>query len=101
MEPIKVKVSFYGWQTEIFGSGKGPVIVEELLAKKASVEILLNQLIDRYPSINGTIVDPKSGRLHDHVVIIVNGIVLDLVGGLQTSLNDGDMIYILPFITGG
>ncbi len=101
MEPIAIKVSFHAWQAEIFGREEGPVIVEESVAKEATVTVLLDQLVDRYPAIKGIIVDPESGRLHDHVMIIVNHRVLDLVGGLQTPLKKGDRIHVLPYITGG
>ena len=101
MALITVEVTFHAWQAEIFGSKESPIILEESISKGMTFEYLLNRLIDRYPAIKGIIVDPSSGRVHEHVMIIVNDRILDLVGGLQARLKDGDKIHILPYLTGG
>jgi len=41
------------------------------------------------------------GGLHPHGVVILNGRGVGVLEGLDTTLNDGDRVAILPSIGGG
>ncbi len=101
MSGITVEVSFHAWQTRVFGKEESPVILEEVINKGTTFEGLLNQLIDKYPALEGTVVDPESGRVYDHAMVVLNGRVIDLVGGPRVVLSEGDKIQFLPMVAGG
>ncbi len=46
-------------------------------------------------------IDPHSGSVHPHVRIMVNGQTIQFLKGMQTMLNDGDEVVILPLVSGG
>jgi hypothetical protein len=47
------------------------------------------------------IYDPSSRRVAEHVELVVNGRIYELVGGLTYKLNEGDTITLFPGYAGG
>jgi molybdopterin converting factor small subunit len=45
--------------------------------------------------------DPSSRRLAEHVELVVNGRIYELVGGLTYLLRDGDTLTLFPGYAGG
>jgi MoaD family protein len=45
--------------------------------------------------------DATTGEILSHLRIMVNGREIHFLQGMQTCLNDGDEILILPMISGG
>lgn len=43
----------------------------------------------------------REGRISNHVIILVNGVDANLLGGLSTQLKDGDEITVIPVVHGG
>ena len=101
MNGIAVEVSFHAWQSEVFGKEESPVILEEVINKGMTFEGLLNQLIGKYPALEGTVVEPESRRVYDHAMVILNDRVIDLAGGPQVVLSQGDKIQFIPMVAGG
>jgi molybdopterin synthase sulfur carrier subunit len=46
-------------------------------------------------------IDPQNGSVHPHVRIMVNGQTIQFLKGMQTLLNEGDEVVILPLVSGG
>ena len=61
---------------------------------------LLNGLEARYPGFTSTIVT-ESGGLHRFVNLYVNDEDVRYLGSLETKLEDGDTVAILPAVAGG
>lgn len=98
----KVQVEIIPWLTRAFGAEKGGhLLLEEHLEDGAKFKDLLSQLIARYPSFGEIVLDPTSQRLQEHVTVIVNDRFLQLVGGLEAKLGEGDEVVFLPAFAGG
>ena len=60
----------------------------------------LDELERTYAGLKG-LVRNDEGELHRHVNIYVNGNAIDDLGGLATTLQDGDEVSIIPALAGG
>lgn len=98
---VKVEISLGAWQDKITRSEEGPAALRESLNDNTTFEGLLSLLASKYPGLVGTVIDPTGKKVYEYVVVIVNGRFLDLVGGNELCLKDGDKITLLPFLAGG
>jgi len=68
--------------------------------KCSTVKELIYQLDNRLPEPESTVMkqleDPRSTTL-----ILVNGKEIGLLNGLETKLEDGDEVVLIPFVHGG
>jgi MoaD family protein len=60
----------------------------------------LDELERTYTGLKG-LVRNDEGELHRHVNVYVNGNAIDDLGGLATTLQDGDEVSIIPALAGG
>ena len=66
----------------------------------ATLQSLLDDLESRYPGLRGALVDSE-GRLHRFINVYANDEDVRFLGGLETPLEDGDTVSILPAVAGG
>ena len=66
----------------------------------ASVGAALEELERRHPKIHRSICD-ETGRLRRHINLFVNSSHMRELQGLETMLESGDVITILPAVSGG
>jgi len=74
-------------------------------ARSATVEAIdiagaLAALVDRYPSLGERLRD-EHGRLRSHVHIYANEEEMRHLDGERTALRAGDIVHIVPAISGG
>lgn len=72
----------------------------ELNVDAFDVASLLLELESRYPAIRGRLRD-ESGALRRFVNLYVNGEDVRFKQGLETSLQSGDELSIIPAVAGG
>jgi molybdopterin synthase sulfur carrier subunit len=72
----------------------------ELQLDAADVQGVIAELETRYPAIRGRLRD-ESGALRRFVNLYVNGEDVRFKKGLDTSLNAGDELSIIPAVAGG
>ncbi|TAL23355.1 MAG: MoaD/ThiS family protein [Frankiales bacterium] len=61
---------------------------------------LLDDLDSRHSGIRGRLVT-EDGSLHRFVNVYVNDEDVRFLGGLETTLSDGDSVTVLPAVAGG
>jgi molybdopterin converting factor small subunit len=72
----------------------------EFFVPAATVNELVNQVIEQYPSIQFHLVDSK-GNLRKHFNVFVNGIHIRDLNGMHTALNEEDKIVLMASAAGG
>jgi sulfur-carrier protein len=72
----------------------------ELASGGDTVAELLEALAGTYPGVHHRVVD-EVGSLRPHVNVFVNGENIRYLGGLATSLREGDEVWLLPAVSGG
>ncbi|KUO42779.1 MAG: hypothetical protein APU95_06270 [Hadesarchaea archaeon YNP_N21] len=91
-----VTVKFFANFREIVGKDQ----IE--ISGVGTVMSLLNELTKKYgPRLGDQLFDPKTRKLRGYVNILVNGRGVNLLSGLDTKLNDGDVVAIFPPVSGG
>lgn len=75
--------------------GQSSIVVES-----GNVSDILAQLEQKYPGIRERLRDPE-GQLRRFVNLYVNGEDVRFLQGLDTSLNAGDEVSIIPAVAGG
>jgi len=92
---MKVKVRFFAPFRELFGVNEGEIElsgahdVRELLDLLCNSDKRREQIFDQF------------GELRSHVMIFKNGQPIQMSGGIQTELKEGDEIAIFPPVSGG
>jgi molybdopterin synthase sulfur carrier subunit len=66
----------------------------------ASLKECLTNLDQRYPGIRGRLVD-EGGDLKQYIIIYVNGEDVRFLQGVNTPVNNGDELSIVPAVAGG
>jgi sulfur-carrier protein len=69
-------------------------------ADGSTLRELLKDLESRYPGITKNVVTDDGG-LHRFVNVYVNDEDVRYLGSLETEVNDGDIVSILPAVAGG
>jgi molybdopterin converting factor small subunit len=99
---LTVKLEVMSWLTPIFETNQRSRLQwEQEIETGATVRDLFKQLTDRYPKLKGMIYDPGDGALTGLVSVIFNNRVLELAGGLDAEIQDGDSVVLLPAYAGG
>ncbi len=69
-------------------------------AEGGTVRELIDDLDRRHPGIGGQLLT-EDGSLHRFVNVYVNDEDVRFTGGLDTSVDDGDQVVVLPAVAGG
>ena len=90
--PVRVKVP-----TILRRHTNGQAVLE---AEGSTVGEVLGDLEQRHPGITASLLD-QHGGLHRHVNVYVNDEDVRYLQALQTEVDDGDVLSILPAVAGG
>ena len=66
-----------------------------------TVGALFARLAATHDPFRRLVFDPETQQLGPQVVVVLNDRLLDLAGGLQARLADGDQLAIVPALVGG
>ncbi|MDH5419390.1 MAG: MoaD/ThiS family protein [Candidatus Bathyarchaeota archaeon] len=95
---INVEVKFLGIFRQF--SGRNRVLVK--LEKPATVRKTIEKLIEAFSSeFKLTLVDPELEDARPNALILVNGKEISVLQGLETEVEDGDEIVLVPVSHGG
>jgi sulfur-carrier protein len=73
---------------------------ERVSMEAADIKGLLDELEASFDAFKG-LVRNEQGEVHDHVNIYVNSEGIESLQGLETALQDGDEVSIIPALAGG
>jgi sulfur-carrier protein len=93
-EPAAVKVQVPGMLRGYCGGAR------ELPVSGASVRAVLEEIERRHPSLYGCICD-ETGAVRRHVNVFINTANIRDEQGLDSALANGDVVTILPAVSGG
>ncbi len=74
--------------------------IADLRLSAQTVHAALDQLERSYPAIYRSVCD-ETGAVRRHVNLFVNNSFVDKRGGLDTTLMPGDVLTIMPAVSGG
>ena len=89
-----VTVLLHGAYRE-FAGGRGKATVEA-----ESVGEALERLVEQLPSLRERVRD-EHGRLREHLTVFANDEEIRRLDGERTSLREGDVVHLIPAISGG
>ena len=73
-----------------------------LAGKKClSVREMMIEISGELPELKQSIVEPQLETLQTNALILVNGIEISVLNGLETKVKDGDEIVLVPVVHGG
>jgi len=98
----QIRIEIIPWLTELAGESRSRrLIVQEELGGEGTVREVLMRLGQRYPTLGRLLLDPETGEVGGQVNVVVNDKLLDLAGGLEAKLKEGDTLVLLPAFQGG
>jgi molybdopterin converting factor small subunit len=97
-----IRLEYYSWLAkELIGASESGATVELPLPTEGTVRGLLARLARESPKFAELVYDLQDERLREYATLIVNGRVVELVGGLDSPLHPGDHLLLLPGFSGG
>jgi molybdopterin synthase sulfur carrier subunit len=97
---LQVSVRFFTSLREIVGKREETLTFSE--GEKVTMDRVLKMLVQRYGKrFVEYIYDAKTGEVKGFLQFLVNGKSAATLNGLQTELEDGDVLAILPPVGGG
>jgi len=96
---VKVTVEYLGYIKQTLGITQ-PESIE--LRPDSLTQDLLTKLAEKHgDSFKKAVYDPTDTSLKPFHIVAVNGLMVNLLNGLETKLNEGDRVAIMPVVTGG
>jgi len=89
---LRVKTKALGWLRQE-GANQEVVELDDRATLIKALRILFKQ------SVLERIV--RNGRISNQVIVLVNGVDANLIGGLEAELKDGDELTFIPVVHGG
>ena len=72
------------------------------LKEAAPLSELLGNVAEKYGKVfSQEVYDPERKEIKSTFVVLVNGVLIDQLQGINTQLKDGDNIIIMSLVTGG
>jgi sulfur-carrier protein len=96
-ELVPLKVKFVGAMRHL--SGKTQFVANYPIG--FSVKQLILSLSQEFPALKNTFCDGELNDSRSNSLILVNGLEISILNGLETILCDGDEIVFVPVVHGG
>ncbi len=96
---LKVTVDYLGSIKQTIGLKQAEQVH---LEDNASLVDLLSMLAEKHGEpFRKSVYEPKDSDLQPYYILSINGVLLNQLSGLKTSLKDGDHLIFMPVVTGG
>ena len=98
----RVRLEVLPWLSRYFGAeSTARAILERDVATGVTVGGFLEDMTLQSQELKEVLFDDRTGRLVSHIIVIKNGRLLELSGGLEAELEDGDTLRLMASIAGG
>lgn len=95
---MRIKVQFSGPVRVMLKRKEEEVVIPS----RATLSELLNKLISAHgPVFEGQVFERFSRKVRDGYIVMVNGISIRQLQGLETELRDEDTVTLIPFLAAG
>ena len=97
-----VKVQFLPYFASLLGQDMEKLTILRETKEGLTIRELLEELSAEYESsFNEVIYNPVLHELNEMTMVLVNGLIMHALNGLETVVREGDVIVLSPLITGG
>jgi molybdopterin converting factor small subunit len=97
-----ISLEYYSWiGTQLKGAEERGTTDHLPIEDGTTVRDLLARLSDASPKFAELVYDRADDRLKEYAALILNGQTIELVGGLDRTLEPGDQLLLLPGFAGG
>lgn len=94
---MTVNVKFVGSFRGV--SGKNEIAFR--FRRPVSLKVLVAKVVERLPKLKSALVNPESGEPRSNMLVLVNGQEIGVLNGVETKVNDGDEVVLVPVVHGG
>lgn len=95
---MKVKINYLG----LVKTYTNRLVDEKDLPEGATLSELLDNLASNFGKpFNPEIYDPNTKEVKPMFVVMVNGVLMGQLSGVDTKLKNGDVLILMPLMTGG
>jgi molybdopterin synthase sulfur carrier subunit len=94
---MAVNVNFIGAFRTISGRNKIAIKIKGT----TSLREVIKKTVEKVPVLKRALIDPELEDPRPHALILVNGKEISVLNGLETLVEDGDEIVLVPVIHGG
>jgi molybdopterin synthase sulfur carrier subunit len=95
---MKVKVQYLGNVKTYTNEGQEDVELE----KASTLADLLGKVAQNFGKPFSTdVYEPSKREVKSMFVIMINGVIIGQLDGVETKLKDGDIVIVMPLMTGG
>jgi molybdopterin synthase sulfur carrier subunit len=94
---MAITVRFIGSLRDSTGKNKLSLQFDE----NASPRQVITKIVDDQPDLKRALIDPELNDPRMNLLILVNGKEIGVLEGLDTKLEDGDELTLIPVVHGG
>jgi len=94
---MAITVKFVGALRHFSGMNKLALNCEVCL----SIKELVNKVTEELPQLKRSLIDQQFDDPRPNALMLVNGREISVLNGLETQLQDGDEVVLVPFVHGG
>jgi len=94
---MTIIVKFIGSLRNFFGESNAIFNCEN----EISIKELINRIINKKPNIKEILISSRNDEFQLNSLVLVNGVEISVLRGLETKLSNGDKITLIPVIHGG
>jgi molybdopterin synthase sulfur carrier subunit len=97
MRVMAVIVKFIGALRHVSGAGELALNCKD----NVSIRELMPEITEEVPALTRSLIDQQLEEPTPNVLILVNGREISVLNGLETNLQDGDEVVLVPVVHGG
>jgi molybdopterin synthase sulfur carrier subunit len=71
------------------------------LSRSVSLRFLFKTIVEQLPRLESSLIDPGSHGPRSGMLVLVNGMEISVLNGLETRVRNGDEVILVPIVHGG